>query len=99
MEFEAPLSCCDWAAGSRGTPQSLYCRLVTAHSMSKASRQSAVIGSIVCNEGRTAGVGLSPDSMALCICIGSQAAAPPVNAPQPEGTGKMRAKVVLPVIA
>ena len=33
LKFEVPLSCCDWAAGSGGTSQSLYCRPVTADSL------------------------------------------------------------------
>ena len=36
LEFEVPLSCCDWAVGSGGTSQSLYCRPVTTRSLSKA---------------------------------------------------------------
>lgn len=38
-----------------------------------------------------------PDSMALCTLIAFQAAALPLNAPQPEGAGKTGAKLLLPV--
>jgi len=93
---------CPVAAGLWGVqePHSLYCRPVPAHSLRKASRQKAFIGSTVCKEGRTAAKArMLPDSMALCIFVGFQAAAPPVNVPQPEGTGKIRAKLLLPVTA
>lgn len=73
MEFEVPVSRCDWAVGRGGTSQSPYCRPDTIHSLFKACRQLAIIGSTGYKEGRTAAkVRMFPDSMALCILLVSR---------------------------
>lgn len=68
----SPVSCCDWGGASGGTSQSPYCRPATACSLSKASRQPAIIGS-GCKGGRTAAKDrMFPDSMALCFLLVSR---------------------------
>lgn len=91
------MPCGDWAVGNM--PLHAAGHLLHITGRRHAGRQLLLALMCVRKEKTPAKWGISPDRTVLSISIGFQAAAPPVNASQPEGNGKIWLNLLLPVIA